>query len=313
MNSPLTRVILSTLGGFLVILFILEAFDWFKEEFPEPAEIPEDREQIRYPFHRAKAEDALKRFALLSNSEQSAIKRNLETNLITLEQWILLLDRSPYEIFCIGELHEEATRKFLANQFFAKVSADSLLLETTPDQLQNFIKRMNSGRSYFPMLEADILNVLRAVRGRNAEVRLYGIEETQKQQKGQHSGLNSREQSIARNFWDHYRPGKKHFILFGALHCAKEPGWLFDNLQEQASPLLKEKMLSVAVFGKHQKGSLEAFKFFVQEIGISVEAFVITESNKLHPFIIDAFGLTNNQAFEKYDALVVYNSALLDR
>jgi hypothetical protein len=79
---------------------------------------------------------------------------------------------------CIGELHEESTRNFIVEEFFAKFSVDVLLLEATPKELKRLIKRMNAGRTYFPLLAADIMNILRAVRVRNPDVKIFSIEET---------------------------------------------------------------------------------------------------------------------------------------
>jgi len=53
--------------------------------------------------------------------------------------------------------HEESTRNFLAEEFFAKFSTDVLLLEATPKDLKRLIKRMDAGRDYFPLLDADIM------------------------------------------------------------------------------------------------------------------------------------------------------------
>ncbi len=53
--------------------------------------------------------------------------------------------------------HEESTRNFLAEEFFAKFSPDVLLLEASPKDLKRLIKRMDAGRDYFPLLDADIM------------------------------------------------------------------------------------------------------------------------------------------------------------
>ena len=207
---------------------------------------------------------------------------------------------------CIGELHEESTRNFLAEEFFANYSADALLLETTPKNLNRLIKRMNAGRDYFPLLGADIMKILRTVKDMNPAIKIWGIEETDEQQKGYHGPSNSRDQSIARNFWDRFQPGRLHIILFGALHCTNEPNWLFKNLCSQASLPLKERMLNVRVLGEHQNGPLEAFVYFLDEIGIEKKHFVIPNTNSLHPRIYELFQLLNRQTLEKYRSLIVF-------
>ena len=306
MKSPLVQVILSTLGGFVIILLVLETLDWVNREFPQPPVNQGKAGSVHYPFYHDKANDSLERFNLLSDLDQRSIRENIVSSLITMEQWLALLNKQSYEITCIGELHDEQTRIFLADEFFSRVKADALLLETTPDGLQDLTRRMESDRSYFPLLNADILNILRTVRSANADIRLHGIEQTPRQKRDQHPNLNSREKAIARNFWKVYRPGKRHLVLFGNLHCAKEPGWLFHELQKQAPAPLMQRMLSVTVLGEHQKGPVEAFVYFLHEIGINAKDFVIPELSSLHPFIVGQFKTLNNQVFTKYDTLIVF-------
>jgi hypothetical protein len=203
---------------------------------------------------------------------------------------------------CLGELHEESTRNFLAEEFFTNFSIDVLLLETTPKNLKRLIKRMNDGRDYFPLLNADIMKILHTVEDRNPAIRIWGIEETKEQQKNS----NSRDQSIAHNFWQKFQPGRLHIILFGALHCSNEPNWLFENLCNQASFPLKEHMLNVRVLEEHQNGPVEAFVYFLDQLGIKKKHFVIPNTNLLHPRIYELFQMLDQQTLEKYHSLVVF-------
>jgi hypothetical protein len=147
------------------------------------------------------------------------------------------------------------------------------------------------------------MKILRAVKDRNPTIKIWGIEETEEQQKGS----NSRDQSIAHNFWDRFQPGKLHIILFGALHCTNDPNWLFKNLCNQASlPLLKEHMLNVRILEEHQNGPVEAFVYFLDEIGIEKKHFVIPNTNSLHPRIYELFQMLNRQTLKKYRSLVIF-------
>lgn len=306
MNSPLSRVILAVLGGYLIILLFLTVYDWISEEYPKRPNIPINVDPIQHPIHHEEAVNALQLFSQLQKPEKAAIKENLKSNLISMEQWLTLLDQSNFQIMCLGELHEESTRNFLAEEFFAKVKADALMLEATPIKLKRLIRRMNAGRDYFPLLGADIMNILRNVKDRNPGMKIWGIEETDEQQKEQHSYSNSRDQSIALNFWDRFQAGNRHIILFGALHCANESNWLFNHLCSQASFPLKERMLNVRVLGEHQNGPLEAFVHFLDKIGVEKRHFVIVNTNSLHPRIYEFFQLLNQQIMEKYRTLIVF-------
>ena len=306
MDSPLARVILTILGGYLIILLFLIAYDWIREEYPQPPTKPQNIVRIQHPFHHEQAVDALQRFSRLPKPERDAIKENLESNLISMEHWLTHLGQSDYQVICIGELHEESTRKFLAEEFFAKFSVDVLMLEATSKELKRLIKRMNAGRTYFPLLDADIMNILRTVRAKNPDIKICGIEETDAQQKEQDGHTGLRDKSIACNFLNRYQPGMRHIILFGALHCTNEPNWLFENIYGQAQFPLKNRMLNTQILEEHQNGPLEAFIFFLDEIGIEKKKFVIPDTSALHPCIYELFPLLYRQILEKYCALIVF-------
>lgn len=308
MDSSLTRVILATLGGYIIILLAFSVYDWIEEEFPIRPTKQTNSERIQHPLYHEEAIKALKRFSQLSKSKKGAIKKSFRTKLISMEQWAKDLNQSDFQIICIGELHEESTRSFLAEKFFSTVNTDILLLEATPDKLKSLIKRMNSGRDYFPLLDADIMGMLRIVKNKNPDIRIWGIEETDDQQKIQSNHSNPRDQSLALNFWKKYKKGSRHIILFGALHCTNESNWLFKNLWDQATKTLKEHMLNVNVLGEHQKGSLEAFVYFLDEIGIKKQTFVIHDTSALHPQIYELFQSLNRQVLEKYYSLIVFRS-----
>ncbi|MGD9308481.1 MAG: hypothetical protein PVG51_05045 [Desulfosarcina sp.] len=306
MDSPLVRVILATFGGYLFILLSLCVYDWFMEAFPTRPSQPPSASRIQHPIHHREAVGALEVFARLPKVEQTAIKENLESNLISLGQWITQFNRSDCQILCIGELHEEPTRNFLADAFFTKVKADTLLLEATPEKLERCIKRMEAGREYYPLLQADIMRPLRAAIKRNPDIQISGIEETDEQQKDSGGLSNSRDRHIARNFWDSFQPGKRNIILFGALHCKNESNWLFQNLHNQAPLPLKDRMLNIVVLGEHQKGPLEAFVYFLDEIGIEKRYFVIPGSSQLHPRVCEFFQLLRRQTLDKYRFVIVF-------
>jgi hypothetical protein len=306
MKSPLARVILTIFGGYFLILLFLSVYDWIKAEYPKRPAQPPSSERIQHPFYHEQVAKVLQRFSRLSESEKTAIKKNLESSLISMEKWLTHLGQSDYQIMCMGELHEESTRDFLAEEFFAKFSTDVLMLETTPENLIRLIKRMDAGRDYFPLLDADIMKILRTVRHRNPATRIWGIEETDEQQKGQRGHTNSRDQSIAHNFWDRFEPEKLHIILFGALHCTNDQNWLFEQLYSQASFPLKKRMLNLRVLGEHQNGPLEAFLYFLDEIGIERKHFVIPDTDLLHPRIYELFQSLNRETLRRYRSLLVF-------
>jgi len=304
----LVRVILATLGGFLLILIGLSVYEWILEEFPERPIEPANPTRVVHPLYHQTAINALQLFSRLPSLEKTAVKERLKSNLISINQWRTHLNQTGFQILCLGELHKESTRRFLAEELFAILGIDVLLLEATPGELKRLIKRLEAGRDYFPLLDADIMRVLRTVQARNPGIRIYGIEQTDKQATYDHDHSNPRDQCIAQNFWKTFEPGLRHIILFGALHCTNEPNWLFHNLCSRASPDLKKKMLNVRVLGEHQNGPLEAFVDFIDEIGIENKDFVIPDTRSLPECIYQWFPILKRQTLDKYRSLVVFRS-----
>jgi hypothetical protein len=308
MDSPLARVILTVLSGYVIILFLMTAYNWIKTEYPQPPERVEKSAGVRHAFYHAQAEAAVQRYFQLAPSTRKTIQENLATHLRSMDQWLRELDHAAYQVICLGELHEEATRAFLAQTFFTGFSIDTLMLEATPETLNGIRRRMNAGRRYFPLLGADSLAILRAAEARNPSIRICGIEETDRQAKRQPGQSGTRDRAIAANFWRAFIPGKRHVILFGALHCASEKNWLFHNLRSQAGAIPEADMLNACVLGEHQNGVLEAFVFFLDAIGLAPTTFVIADKQAMHPWVYTVFPQLEHNIMKKYGALIVFRS-----
>ncbi len=302
------RILLVVLAWPLIILSVIVSFDWIRGTFFTSTLDEQPTLRIKQPSYYSVGLNALEKFAGLPESNQASIRENLETNLISTEQWVATLQQSQHRVLCLGEDHEEATRKFLAEQFFSKLTFNVLLLEATSDEVARIVKRVDAGRDYVPLLDADIARVIRAARHKNPDVILEGIEETKDQEKRrkyrERPGL--RDESIVKNFWDKYRPGGRHAILFGALHCTDRPNWFFERVRTMALESVVDKMLNIRVVGERQDGLLEAFVFFLDGIGVARTDFVIPDIRSLHPLIFQWFSLLEPQTLGRFDTLVVF-------
>ncbi len=69
-----------------------------------------------------------------------------------------------------------------------------------------------------------------------------------------------------------------------------------------------DRVVKAQVLGKHQDGALEAFVFFLDEIGVEKQNFVIPDTSALHPRIYTLFQLLNRQTLEKYRTLIVFRT-----
>ena len=148
---------------------------------------------------------------------------------------------------------------------------------------------------------------LRATRARNPRVEVAGIEETERQrrvrQRQERSSL--RDESIETNFWDRFRPGGRHVVLFGGLHCASHRNWLFDRVRRASPPGLAEEMFSVRVFGQHQNQMVADFVHFLDKVGFPHRDFVIVNARDLHPHLAEWFWLFES-AMRHYHTVVVF-------
>jgi hypothetical protein len=308
MRSPLARVIAAILGGYGLILLLLTAHEWVQKAFPRPSHDAPNTDRIQHPLDHPMAIRALQGFNHLSDIDRHDLKRALASDLIATRQWLAELSASAYTVVCLGEYHAEATRRFLADTVLDAIFIDHLLLETTPKSLSRLKRWMAADRAYVPLLGADIAAALRAALSRNPAVEIYGIEETDHQAEAAAGASGSRDRAIAHNFWRRYQPGRKHLLLFGALHCANTPHWLFDNLCRQAPEKLKTRMINIQVLGEHQNGSLEAFVYFLDEIGITTADFVISDTSGLPRQIYAWFPALDMQILSKYAAVMVFRS-----
>lgn len=78
MDSPLVRVILATLGGYLLILLFLSVYDWVLEEYPKRPAEPIKSERIQHQHDHQNAIKALQLFSQLPASEKAAVKKSLD-------------------------------------------------------------------------------------------------------------------------------------------------------------------------------------------------------------------------------------------
>ena len=65
-------------------------------------------------------------------------------------------------------------------------------------------------------------------------------------------------------------------------------------------------MLNAQVLEEHQNGPVEAFVYFLDEIGIERTDFVIPNTSTLPARIYEWFQLLNRQILEKYRTLIVF-------
>lgn len=300
----MARLFLIVLAGPLAIVLALSVHGWIRAGYPRPPAEPPglDAEDLRIAARVA--ERALARFDALPPPERAALRATLVRHLVTPRAWVESLERRDPAVVCLGESHTPATRRFLARAFFARYRTDVLLLETVAARLEEIERRVAAGRRYVPLLDADIAAVLRAARARNPELVVRGIEETRAQWRVRQGRAGSRERALARNFWAAYRPGVRHVILYGALHCADAPHWLFRHLRARARAAVA--MHGVRVSGEDRHRPTKALVLFLRRLGLVDGDFAVLEVGALPAPVGEWFPLLRQQVLARYDTLVVF-------
>ena len=302
------RILFLVLAWPLIILAIIVSFDWVRDEFFITAEEKRLANKVQPAKFLSVALQAMEQYSALSKSEQASVKNSLESTLLSTKQWLANLQKSDHSVICLGENHEDTTREFLANGFFANIKVHTLLLEATPSEMVRVDREIERGAAYVSLLDADIANIIRAAKALNPHLVLEGIEETKEQEKRrEREGEKTfRDDSIVENFWKTYTAGELHVALFGALHCTNQPNWLFERVRLYAPLPVAKRMLNVRVIGENQDGLLEAFVFFIDEVGVEREDFVIPNTNQLHPLVLKWFALLLPATLERFQTLVIF-------
>lgn len=289
----------------LVALVLLH--DWVHTRFgPTPDELAAAK-RARHAEPSPVAISAVLRYNQLPAEERRKLDAYLHASLVPMSVWVEQLGGRTFQVLCLGEDHESSTRDFLAREFFSEVLIDVLLLEATVDGLARMDEAVQAGDARVPLLEVDIAAILRATRARNPRIEVAGIEETERQRntRQRQGRAGFREDSITSNFWAEFRPGRRHVILFGGLHCASQPNWLFDRIRRRAAPRMTGEMLNVRVFGQHQSQLVADFVHFLDRIGFPHGHFVIVNAPDLHPFLDEWFWLFAS-IMRRYHTVIVF-------
>lgn len=303
----MVRLILVVLGWPLLVVVIASAVLWYREQNPEPpVDLVLTPAQIRGALQSA--ERAVEAFRALPQEEQGRLAAALRRLPQAPASWLADLDAADHRILCLGEHHEPATRRYLAEFFFSDYRLDTLLLEATPAELERIQRWMDDGRDHVPLLEADIAQILEAVRRRSPGAAVRGIEETPAQVEARAGRDGSRDRSLVRNFWRAWQPGRRNVILYGALHCSSDPTWLFHHLREQLPPREDVPMHNVRVLGTAQHEPTRAFVFFLESLGLVRGDFVIPDTRAVPMPVRRWFPSFDQQILRRFASLLVFHN-----
>lgn len=284
------------------------AADWAHLHFvptPKPIEPPADAFVLHLGYETLTSR-AVEAFMALPEPSRRALTENLRATLGDLDRGIAELASAPLTILCIGEHHIGTTRRFLAGTLFPALAVDALLLETSGDNMTEMLERIDAGAPEVPLLGEDIAAVVRAARRANPEVVVAGIDESDAQKRQRiYRGVGSRDRAITANLRSHLRKSKRHAVLFGALHCADQPNWMYRRVLIGEHRVSRDRIRNINVIGEHQDGTLEAFLEFIYLIHVPRRNFIITDTRALDPLIYSWFPALT-RSFLRYDSVIVF-------
>ena len=303
------QVVLIVLGVPVLAIVLLQAHILY-ENFTRPtvADWPPPDDRIQFPEHHPWAQRAVARVAALPPKQRAELIAKIRQSLQPFPEWLAALNRRPVAVLCIGENHEPYLRRFLADRVFATLKADVLLLEATPREVRRIRSRVEGDEEQVMLLDADIARLLRNAMKANPRLVIDGIEERPEQRSARIAeDTGSRESSIEANFRTRYRPGRRHVVLYGAFHCSHRGGWLFRRLRERPPPdVPADALVNLRVAWEHVEAPFEAFLYFLDEIGVEPEDFVIADPQALPAEIADWFPFLSANELDAFGAVAVF-------
>ena len=295
----------------------ISVYQWYQKQYPTRPETLINTQPIQHPNYHPLAQSALVKFQNLTPEKKSRLIDNLQSNILPLNSWLNTLNQNDNLLLCLGESHREITRQFIAEQIFKQFKFDALYLETNQRRFKEIQRRLKSSTQYFPMLEADILQLLRSAEQNNPLIKTYAIDvdreegENGKKLGAQQSIKTPREDQIVSNFKRTYTAQGRSAILFGALHCSASPTWFYGKLLNKLQINKPLTQINTRIFSEHEDGPIEAFIYFVDQILPSTEHFVINDTKAFAKSIDEWFPLTQKVTFKPFESIIFYRHKLM--
>ncbi|MEH6442928.1 MAG: hypothetical protein V7784_03440 [Oceanospirillaceae bacterium] len=302
------------LGPTLLVLAII-VYQWFIIEDPQRSLTIINTQTIQHPNYHSIATRALAKFESLPALDKNNLVANLKSNISPLQQWLDSLVRFENLTLCLGESHREITRDFLASQIFKDFSFNVLFLETSEQKLEKINQRLASTTDYFPLLNADILQILRTVQHKNPAIDIYAIDAqsraNDRQSAKSQATIKTREEQIYSNFKRYHTQNTRSIILFGAVHCSFSDTWLYGKLISRLEKKKPQQLLNTRVFSEHEDGPIEAFVYFLDQLAPISGHFVINNTKLFSELINQWFPLTQQVTFKPFQSIVIYRHELM--
>jgi hypothetical protein len=281
---------------------------FYEEVTRAPPPWPPSNKAIQHPAEQAQLRVALRGLRGLDVTARAALLKAVSSHVTPLDDWLDRINANGYATMCLGENHNAVLRRFMAERLFPKLTLDTLAIEDGRSQTQELLESASDDDDYGDLLGADIIGVLRAVRGANPSARIVGIEERAEQYKERvNAGIGSRESSIEGNLRHAFRKGERHVILYGAFHCKDGVAWLHRRLLEDPPAAVEVSQVQNARIGwEHLSGSFEILSQFFDELGLATGDYAISSPSTLPKKLHDWFPIMSTNLLNKFDSVIVF-------
>jgi len=244
------------------------------------------------------------------------LQTELNAQHIGSNKWIQSVNQSNVEFLCLGEIHNQEFRQFLAQEIFSQLDVDVLMLEADQLQVDQFLTQIEAGDPFVSLFGFDIAAVIRAAQSRNPNVQILGVDETAQQTAWKNleevyseRQRLSRDGFIAQNIREQFRPGLRHVALFGGSHCALHDVGLGNSrpffLHLAGVLTAREQMKSALIVSAAQTN---LFALTMQKAGLNDKMLVFPDTQAIAPESYN-FRWDLKTFWDNYDVLIYFPAA----
>jgi hypothetical protein len=284
----------------LLAIGLAWVFEHYRERPHPPPSLDDSRLSIRPAAHLARS--AVRRFHALPAVRQQALRDALRASISTLDVWAGKQGKAA-SVLCLGERHENSTRAFIAAEILPLLDYQVLMLEASQTQLQTMLGQLDAAQPV-TLLHASLDEVLNVSKARIPPVRIVAIDEHQTTNKVRQT--SDRESSLVRHIRQAWQQEQRHVVLFGALHCRAEPGWMMYRLVHEDARIRRAGALGIVILARYREASAQVLMYFLEEIGLGRGIAVVAQVS-LFPKLIQKWLPLVADAFAGYDSAIVFD------
>lgn len=255
---------------------------------------------------------ALEAYRRLPAAEQDRLRKALEENLWTLSRWSATIRERGPRFLCLGERHRDAVRRFLAASVLPRLPLEVMMLEADLSWVRAALEAHAAGEPVPHLLDATMTPIFDALATFHSSADIIGVDESALERRARRSlsradlSRLAREDTILTNLRRRWQPGKRHVVLFGALHCRDLPQWLFARLPRESDVVDRAQSLNTVVLARYQEPAIQLLMYLLEEMGLRGSAWVVPDTTRFPQRLLQ--WLPNvTDAFATYDSAILFD------